>query len=180
MLDILTADAYGTTVSVYLGEGDGTFSDRTSFATDAFPASVALGDLNRDGVLDVVTSNAGDDTVTVFLAQTKNGVSPLLPFSLATMADARQALPMFKQKLDQLSFQRAEIGVFQSRISVATNNLQVAVENFAAAASQITDADVAEESAHLVKNQILQQAGAAILAQANSEPQLALSLLGGL
>ena len=96
------------------------------------------------------------------------------------MADARQALPMFKRKLDQLSFQRAEIGVFQSRISVATNNLQVAVENFAAAASQITDADVAEESAHLIKNQILQQAGTAILAQANSEPQLALTLLGGL
>ena len=84
-----------------------------------------------------------------------------------------RCFPCLSEKLDQLSFQRAEIGVFQSRINVATNNLQVAVENFAAAASQITDADVAEESAHLIKNQILQQAGAAILAQANSEPQLA-------
>ena len=75
---------------------------------------------------------------------------------------------------------RGAIGAFQARVEVAINNLQVERENILGAKSQITDADVAEESAGLIKNQILQQAGAAILAQANSEPQLALSLLGGL
>jgi flagellin len=180
VLDLVTVDYSGHTSSVMLGNGDGSFSARASFTTGLQPSSVTLGDLNGDGVLDLVTADRGSNQVSVFLATTQTGTAPLLPFSLATMADARQALPVFKQKLDQLSYQRAEIGVFQSRMIVAVNNLQVAAENFAAAASQITDADVAEESAHLIKNQILQQAGAAILAQANAEPELALRLLGGL
>jgi len=128
----------------------------------------------------MVTADRLGHAASVFIGKTKFGTAPLLPFSLAIMTDARQALPMFKGKLEQLSLQRAEIGVFQFRISVATNNLKVAAENYAAAASQITDTDVAEESAQLVKNQILQQAGVAILAQANTEPELALTLLNGL
>jgi flagellin len=94
------------------------------------------------------------------------------------MADARQALPVFKQKLDQLASQRGQIGAFEARLSTAVSTTRVASENYATAASQISDADVATEAAKLVRNQILQQAGAAILAQANQAPALALVLLG--
>jgi flagellin-like hook-associated protein FlgL len=170
-LDIVTANPGSSQTSVLLGNGDGSFRARTAFTPGGSPASVALGDANGDGVLDMVTPGS------VLLAATKDGTAPLLPFDLSTMAGARQALPVFKSKLDQLSAQRAEIGAFQSRISVALNTLQVASENYAAAASQITDADVAQESAQLLKNQILQQAGAAVLAQANQAPALALMLL---
>ena len=95
------------------------------------------------------------------------------------MAGARQALPVFRRKLEQLDSQRAGLGAIQSRIDVALGTLSVASENYSAAESQITDCDVAEESAKLTKNQILQQAGAAILAQANQGPALALTLLKG-
>jgi flagellin len=84
---------------------------------------------------------------------------------------------VFQRKLDQLCAQRGEIGAFQSRLGVAVNTLSVSRENYLSARSQITDADVAQESAQLLKNQILQQAGAAVLAQANQAPALALMLL---
>ncbi len=63
-------------------------------------------------------------------------------------------------------------------LKVTINNLQVARENFSAAESQIRDVDVATEAADLTRLNILQQAGAAVLAQANQQPSLALSLLG--
>jgi flagellin len=95
------------------------------------------------------------------------------------LADARQALPVFKQKRDQLAAQRGEIGAFQSRISVASNVLQVTSENFRAAESRIRDADVADETSKLLRLNILQQAASAVLAQANQQPALAIQLLGG-
>jgi flagellin len=107
----------------------------------------------------------------------KDGVSPLLPFDLSTLAGAHQALPVFQQKLSQLSAQRGEIGAMQARLGFAVNTIAVSGENYLAARSQITDADIAEENAQLIKNKILQQAGAAVLAQANQAPALALTLL---
>lgn len=96
------------------------------------------------------------------------------------MADARQALPLLRQKLNHLTSQRGAIGAFESRLSTARNVLQSTVENYAAASSQITDVDVAEESSRLVRTQILQQSAAAVLAQANQQPGLALRLLEGI
>ncbi len=112
------------------------------------------------------------------LSETESGVSPLLDFSLASLADARQALSRFQQKLNHLASHRGQIGAFEARLSTAVATTKVASENYASAQSQIADADVAIEAARLVKNQILQQAGASILAQANQGPALALSLLG--
>ena len=66
---------------------------------------------------------------------------------------------------------------FYNGIQIAINNLTVARENFAAAESRIRDVDVASEAAELTRLSILQQAGASVLAQANQQPQLALSLL---
>jgi flagellin-like hook-associated protein FlgL len=162
------------------GIGDGSFGASCSCqAENTATLALAVGDLNRDGVPDFVTAgmNDGEFAQTVRFSSTHDGVSPLLPFSLKTLADARQALPVFKQKLDQLSAQRGEIGAMQARLSVAVNTLQVSTENYASAESRIKDADVSEESAQLVKQRILQQAGAAVLAQADQQPQLALQLL---
>ncbi len=72
---------------------------------------------------------------------------------------------------------RATIGSFQNRLDSAINNLAITAENFEAAESRIRNVDVAKESANLTKYQILQQASASILSQANQSPQLALSLL---
>ncbi|NLF24559.1 MAG: hypothetical protein GX589_02730, partial [Deltaproteobacteria bacterium] len=183
ILDLVTAGrANQGQSSVLIGNGDGTFGDKRTFATETEHTSfaVTLGDVNGDGVLDLVTAGTANSQAraTVLTALTKDGVSPLLPFSLSTMADARQALPVFQQKLSQLGAQRGQIGAFQSRLSVAVNVLSSSTENIAAATGRIRDADVAKESANLVRNQILQQAGAAVLAQANQQSALVLKLLG--
>ena len=177
VLDIVSTERNDNSVSVFLGVGDGSFSARTSFSVGVLPRSVNTGDFNGDGVADIVTADTTDSTVSILLAETKAGVAPLLPFSLETLADARQALPIFQNKREQLAEQRGEIGANQARIEVATNVLTVASENFKAAESQIRDADIAAEAANLTRLQILQQASSAILAQANEQPALALLLL---
>lgn len=106
-----------------------------------------------------------------------------LTFSLngATLADgqsaSRLALDAVNSAIQSLASTRGTLGAAQSRLEVAINNLSVARENFASAESRIRDVDVASEAAELTRLGILQQAGAAILAQANQQPGLALSLL---
>ena len=184
-IDLVTAGTDDGTVNGYatvlIGQGDGTFAGATSYLTESvYSFAVQLGDLNRDGVLDLVTagrSDGPDGYVTVRLGNTRPGVAPLLPFSLATIADARGAMSLMEQKLDQLSAQRSIIGSFQTRVTIAIDHMRALTENYAAAESRITDADIAEEASAQIRLQILQQAAAAVLAQANQQPALALQLL---
>ena len=88
------------------------------------------------------------------------------------------ALDAIKLAISSLTTSRGTLGAAESRLNVAINNLQVSRENFASAESQIRDVDVAEEAANLTRLNILQQAGASVLAQANQQPSLALALLG--
>ncbi len=91
---------------------------------------------------------------------------------------ARSALDAVKSAISSLTTSRGTLGAAESRLQVTITNLSVARENFTAAESQIRDVDVAEEAATLTRLNILQQAGAAVLAQANQQPSLALSLIG--
>lgn len=90
---------------------------------------------------------------------------------------SRSALDSVRAAISSLASTRGALGAVESRLNVAINNLAVARENFAAAESRIRDVDVASEAAELTRLGILQQAGASILAQANQQPSLALSLL---
>jgi flagellin len=90
---------------------------------------------------------------------------------------ARIALDAINASIGSATKLRGTLGAAESRLEVAIGNLQVARENFKAAESRIRDVDVAAEAAELTRLNILQQAGAAILAQANQQPSLALSLL---
>jgi len=91
---------------------------------------------------------------------------------------ARSALDAIQVALTSVNQKRGGLGALESRLEVTINNLQVARENFQAAESRIRDVDVATEAAELTRLNILQQAGAAVLAQANQVPQLALQLIG--
>ncbi len=177
MKDIGAAN-FGNSFNTYIGNGDGSFDLLEVYTTGANSQRIITSDLNNDGVLDLGLVNNVDNNFDIFLAHTNDGVAPLLEFSLTTIADAKQALSQFTQKLDQLSKQRGELGAFQSRIEVAGRVLQVSAENFKAAESRIRDADIAQESANLNRLQILQQAASAVLSQANLQPQLVLQLLG--
>ena len=91
---------------------------------------------------------------------------------------ARLALDAINAAISSCNRNRGTLGAAESRLDVTIKNLQVARENFQAAESRIMDVDVASEAAEMTRLNILQQAGSAILAQANSQPQLALQLLG--
>ena len=91
---------------------------------------------------------------------------------------ARVALDAIQSALTSINQKRGSLGALESRLEVTINNLTVARENFKAAESRIRDVDVATEAAELTRLNILQPAGASILAQANQAPQLALQLLG--
>ena len=90
---------------------------------------------------------------------------------------SRLALDAVRDAIGSLAANRGTLGAAQSRLQVTINNLTVARENFAAAESRIRDVDVAEQAGELTRLGILQQAGASVLAQANQQPALALSLL---
>ncbi len=92
-------------------------------------------------------------------------------------AAALVALSAVNAAINSLSSVRGTIGAAQSRLSSAVNFISVARENFLAAESRIRDADVAQEVAEMVRLQVLQKAGTAVLAQANQQPGVVLSLL---
>jgi flagellin len=161
-----------TTASTGVGDAVASTASRTFNA--GFTLSV---DLNQS--LTVVSSAAGDDigftgTVVGTAASSKaiNGVS------IATVSGANDAIQTIDFGLSQLSRIRGDIGAVQNRFVSAISSLSVASENLSAARSRVQDADVAQETAELTRNQILIQAGVSVLAQANQLPSVALSLLG--
>jgi flagellin len=101
--------------------------------------------------------------------------------SSATIVASNAAAQAFINQIDTaittLNTRRSDLGAAQNRLEHTVNSLGVAVENLTASESRIRDADVAELSTQMVSNQILQQAGTAVLAQANQSSQAVLSLL---
>lgn len=169
----------GGFISILIGNGNGTYQAARSQATGVTPLSINFADFNQDGVLDFLTAGGNSASVSVLLGDSVQGSSPLIPFDLLTVASARQAMSIFDAKRRELSTQRGQIGASESRITIAISDLAVKAENFAAAASRITNADIAEEAANLTRLRILQEAATAILAQANQQPQIVLQLING-
>jgi len=97
---------------------------------------------------------------------------------ISTREGSNLAIEIVDLALEQISAQRASLGAIQNRLESTINNLTTNSENLSASRSRILDADFASETANLSRNQIIQQAGVSILAQANQQPQIALSLLG--
>ena len=98
--------------------------------------------------------------------------------SVTDQISAQSALNSIDSAIASVSQVRGDIGSTQNRLQSTINNLQVTIENESAAESRIRDTDVASETASMTRNNILTQAGTAILAQANQAPQAALKLLG--
>ena len=101
----------------------------------------------------------------------------MLDISGATAAGATNAINALDGAIDQVTTSRALYGAAQNRFESVVMNLQVSAENLTAARSRIMDADFAAETANMSRAQILQQAGNAMVAQANAQPQLVLRLL---
>jgi len=113
-------------------------------------------------------------TATTFANRTKSDVGQI---DISTADGAQKGVLVIDQALKEIDAQRADLGAVQNRFENTISNLQNISENASAARSRIRDTDFAAETSELTKNQILQQAGTAILAQANQLPQAVLSLL---
>jgi len=95
-----------------------------------------------------------------------------------TQAEADEAITTIDEAIEQVSSQRSELGAVQNRLDHTVSNLEVASENLQAAESRIRDTDMAAEMTEFTTTQILEEAGTAMLAQANQAPQNVLQLLG--
>jgi flagellin len=98
---------------------------------------------------------------------------------ITNVAGADSAIQQMDAALEAVNTARASLGAVQNRFSSVIASLQTTSENLSASRGRIQDADFAKETANLTRAQILQQAGTAMLAQANSAPQNVLSLLRG-
>ena len=96
---------------------------------------------------------------------------------MRSSSQATAAITTLDTALKDVLTVRAKMGAFQNRFEHTINNLNVAVENLSASESRIRDTDMASEMVEFTKNQILSQAGTAMLAQANQAPQSVLKLL---
>jgi flagellin len=157
-----------------------------SATTVAFVATGAAGDTAIVGGQVTFDSASGftlssDDATNSFLTaanvgSTLNAVSAI---DISTTDGANNALATVDAALTSINNSRASLGAVQNRFASTISNLQTTSENLSAARSRIQDTDFAAETANLTRGQILQQAGTAILAQANSLPNGVLSLLRG-
>lgn len=156
----------------------------TGFTAGTDGISVTGGDF--DGVLRGSLSVSATDSISIGgtvatlglsanIARDSVGIDSL---DIGTVAGANTAIQRIDAALNSISSNRANMGALQNRFESTIANLQNVSDNLSAARSRILDADYASEMANLTKNQILQQAGTAMLAQANSMPQSVLSLLG--
>ncbi len=131
------------------------------------------------GVNFQIGANAGD-TISVGISALNNGtaIAALATASVASATGAASAISALDSAISEVSTSRGSLGALQNRFESAINSLQVATENVAASESRIRDTDMAMEMTNFTRNQILLQAGTAMLGQANQLPQSVLKLLG--
>lgn len=122
--------------------------------------------------------NVSHDQLVVNLNAVSTAALDVDSIVISTLGSAQQAMTSIDKALKNVNTYMAKIGAYQNRLQHTMDNLNIMIENYAASESAIRDADMAFEVTQFTKNQILQQSGMAMLAQANAAPQQILQLLG--
>lgn len=180
--DFAVTESGSNQIAVVLSNGDRTFSARQVYATGAWPYGLEAADLNGDGALDLASADFLSSDVSVFFGNTKTsvtnvGLQSISGISVATQSAALAAQGQVDSYLDNVNTISGIIGASISRFETAARMVSTTSDVFRAAESRIIDADMALETAKLTRTSILQQAASAVLAQANQQPALALTLL---
>jgi len=123
-------------------------------------------------------NNTSNDRISLSLATTTSTGLALNDDALDTSSNAQAAIDALDTALKTINTERSTLGATQNRLQMTISNLGNMYENMAASNSRMKDVDVAEETAKFTRNQILSQAATSMLAQSNSLPQSALSLIG--
>jgi flagellin len=135
-------------------------------------------DVNSDEAGDAGIFDTAAETVTLGGVDSSTTGVAVGSINISSASGAQDALASIDSALKSIDSQRADLGALQNRFNFTISNLANVQENVSASRSRIQDTDFAVETANMTKNQILQQAGTSILAQANQLPQAALSLIG--
>ncbi len=152
--------------------------DRIVNTTEFNGVSLLDGDQATGLSFQIGINTTTDDRLTISIATSSASALGLGASTISSTAGADAAITALDTAIQGISTRRAGLGAMQNRLATTMSNIETYSTNLSAANSRIVDVDVAEESANLTKNQILMQAGTAMLAQANQAPQSALQLLG--
>ena len=151
-----------------------TFNGKHILGADATALTFQIGaNTTADDTITIATTDMSMDTT---ITAVTNTTTALIDAS-ATLGAIGTVIDNIDKALDSVNDTRATYGATQSRFDAIITNLQVGVENQSAARSRIMDADFASETANMSRAQVLQQAGTAMIAQANQQPQQVLTLL---
>ncbi|WBM42415.1 flagellin [Comamonas aquatica] len=164
--DLAAAQAYGAQLNTYLGIAGADAYDFAGATADTLDAALSkIAELEQQAGVAGLNITAGAKTT---------GIDKL---DVGTQAGAWEAVKQIDSAIDQVNAARGDLGALQTRFEKTVENIDIQNENITAARGRIVDADFATETANLSRAQILQQAGTAMVAQANQLPQQVLSLL---
>jgi len=177
VIEGFTTSATDTTATVqtFGYDGTGTAVDTTTLTSGGTDSTRAIGVIKLSSSKSF-TSTASSTTVDAANAQVST-LATVDSVDISTSIGAQNAIDIIDSALQTIDSNRAGLGAVQNRLSSTVSNLGNIIENVSAARSRIRDTDFAAETAELAKNQVLQQAGLSILAQANASSQSVLSLL---
>lgn len=150
--------------------------DRIATTTEFNTKKLLNGEVATTALNFQIGANTGQ-TIAVTIATADAAALTISGISVGSSELANQAIASIDNAITAISENRAKLGAIQNRLEHTIANLQVAAENLAASESRIRDVDMAQEMMYFTKTQILQQAGVAMLAQANMAPQSILQLL---
>jgi len=177
---VVTADVKGTSGNASIAltgtaSGAGAAATVTNATDGAYTASTTYGliSLSSGEAYQV----AGNNPAVAGLSTASSTLTAINTIDISSVTGANDAISLIDGALDQVNTIRGDLGAIQNRFESTIASLTTTSENLSAARSRILDTDFAAETAALTRNQILQQAGVSILSQANSLPQLVLSLL---
>ncbi|MGE6211957.1 flagellin [Comamonas aquatica] len=194
VVEAINKKSADTGVTAYLTKIDGTENYKVELMSEKLDAtgepvqvefgSIAGGTFGSPGA-DFTAAMTGLDSTVVNIAGGAAGATSVMEargiqdVDVSTQSGAWVALKKIDSAVDQINSARATLGAVQARFENTVNNIDIQVENLSAARGRIIDADFAQETANLSRTQILQQAGTAMVAQANQIPQNVLKLLQG-
>jgi flagellin len=183
MRELAVQGANGTNNTVDLANLNGEFGSASEEITRIGNVTTYNGTALLTGTASVAfqvgIQNTADDRITVSFGGASASNLGITAASLATITGAQAAIGTLDSAISALSTVRRNFGSTINRLQSTVQNLSATGTNLSSALSRMRDTDIAMETASLARNQVLTQAGAAVLGQANQAPQLALSLLRG-
>ncbi|HAT30289.1 MAG TPA: flagellin, partial [Janthinobacterium sp.] len=173
---LVTATVRGAATTAAIGNTPAVASTTTAALTGATSTVGGHVSFSSDSGFSVTSTSA---TVVGVLTPVGSALQSMSKLDVSSVDGANAALLTIDSALNQVNTSKASLGAIQNRFASTISNLQTTTENLSASRSRIQDTDFASETASLTRGQILQQAGTAMLAQANSLPNGVLALLRG-